>query len=65
LVFIESNWKKLHTYFDLKMENAKPNIPTFHPTPSEKEARIGKYYYTIDESLIWKDDYIYIKHLHI
>lgn len=47
------------------MENAKPNIPTFHPTPSEKEARIGKYYYTIDESLIWKDDYIYIKHLHI
>lgn len=34
--FIESNWDLLKKYFDLEMEDSKPSIPTFHPTPRRK-----------------------------
>jgi hypothetical protein len=61
IIFIETYWNTIHEYYNLNINESNPK-PEFHNT--EDSFKIGKYYYTKDETNIWNDIGIFIKHLH-
>jgi hypothetical protein len=62
LTFIESKWLTINDYFNIEVSQVRPSIIEFHNT--ESSSKIGKYYYTVDESSIWQNEDVLIKHLH-
>lgn len=62
LVFIIENWNTIEEYYGIKLTQSQPSLPQFHF--GESSAKIGEYYYSVDESGLWDVNNILIKHKH-
>lgn len=59
LIWIKENEELLNDYFKYEFESEQ-----FHPKAGDGEFRIGEYYFSADESNIFDDSKIFIKHKH-